>query len=37
MSRAELRRKQREKKKDNKTYILTASELEQLEKIIRKE
>ena len=37
MSRAELRREQREKKKDNKTYTLTARELEQLEQRIRKE
>lgn len=37
MSRAELRRKQREQKKDNKTYTFTASELEQLEERIRKE
>ena len=37
MSRAELRREQREKKKDNKTYNLTAKELEQLEQRIRKE
>lgn len=37
MSRAELRREQREKKKDNKTYTLTARQLEQLEQRIRKE
>ena len=37
MSRAEFRREQREKKKDNKTYNLTARELEQLEQRIRKE
>lgn len=37
MSRAELRREQREKKKDNRTYTLTARELEQLEQRIRKE
>lgn len=37
MSRAELRRKQREQKKDSKTYTLTARELEQLEERIRKE
>lgn len=37
MSRAELRRKQREQKKDNKTYTLTARELEQLEQRIRRE
>ena len=37
MSRAEIRREQREKKKDNKTYTLTARELEQLEQRIRKE
>ena len=36
MSRAELRREQREKKKDNKAYTLTARELEQVEQRIRK-
>lgn len=35
MSRAEFRREQREKKKDNKTYTLTARELEQLEHRIK--
>lgn len=37
MSRAELRRKQREQKKDNRTYTFTARELEQLEQRIRQE
>lgn len=37
MSRAELRRKQREEAKKTKTYTLTAYELEQLEQRIRKE
>ena len=37
MSRAELRRKQREQKKDNRTYTFAARELEQLEQRIRQE
>lgn len=37
MSRAELRRKQKEQQKQNKTYTLTALELEQLEQRIRRE
>lgn len=37
MSRAELRRRQKEQQKQNKTYTLTALELEQLEQRIRRE
>lgn len=37
MSRAEHRRKEKEEKKKNKTYVMTAYELEQLENRIRRE